>query len=405
MNVAPSMPAAFLEATLDRTPVSLGTRRTGSPHEFYRYPARFSPKFAAAAIESFSSAGDTILDPFVGGGTTLVEGMRLGRKAIGSDLNSLATFVARVKTTPLGEAELAVVEAWLADLDADLRVNRPEPDFEQWNIDGYFKDLDTVDTWRIRKLLGLAISALPVGPTGAEQFCRCIVLRTGQWALDMRGTVPSAPEFRDALRDNGAAMLLAMRAFGNEVEGRPAPLIIDAGLPGLADELLATEHEVPTLILTSPPYPGVYVNYHRWKLRGRREIPAPYWIADRRDGNGLAHYTMSARAEPTLTVYFGRLRDAFTDLARVAGPDTVVVQMVGFSQPEVQLHRYLAAMTEAGFCEREVDTLATDEDGRLWRAVPGRRWWTEATANKQTAPHTSREVVLFHQLASDNKKS
>ena len=107
----------------------------------------------------------------------------------------------------------------------------------------------------------------------------------------------------------------------------------------------------PALVLTSPPYPGVYVNYHRWKLQGRREIRAPYWIVDQLDGHGLAHYTMHARAEPTLTTYFDQLRLAFEDVARLTSPRTTVVQLVGFNNPVDQLPRYLSTMDQAGFQE------------------------------------------------------
>lgn len=55
---------------------------SGLTHRFYRYPARFSPQFARACIQSFSKPGDTVLDPFMGGGTTIVEAMTLGRRAI-----------------------------------------------------------------------------------------------------------------------------------------------------------------------------------------------------------------------------------------------------------------------------------------------------------------------------------
>lgn len=61
-------------AALDTSYVSMGTRRLNSVHEYYRYPARFSPRFARAVMSAFSSAGDVVLDPFVGGGTVLVEG-------------------------------------------------------------------------------------------------------------------------------------------------------------------------------------------------------------------------------------------------------------------------------------------------------------------------------------------
>src|ERR1035438_9226049 len=41
-------------AVLDGGYLSLGSRRTASPHEFYRYPARFTPAFAASPIPSAS---------------------------------------------------------------------------------------------------------------------------------------------------------------------------------------------------------------------------------------------------------------------------------------------------------------------------------------------------------------
>src|SRR2546430_1364438 len=87
-------------AALDRRPVA------GLTHNFYRYPARFSPEFASAAIALFSKPGQLVLDPYMGGGTTIVEALTSGRKAVGSDLNELSDFVVRAKTTPLTKAEI-----------------------------------------------------------------------------------------------------------------------------------------------------------------------------------------------------------------------------------------------------------------------------------------------------------
>src|SRR6266568_8283600 len=78
----------------------------GYTHDFYRYPARFSPLVARAAIECFTQSGDTILDPFSGGATSLVEALTLGRNAVGVDISRLAMFLAKVKTLLLSDDEL-----------------------------------------------------------------------------------------------------------------------------------------------------------------------------------------------------------------------------------------------------------------------------------------------------------
>jgi hypothetical protein len=85
---------------------------TGLTHYFYRYPARFSPLVARAAIECFTRGGDTILDPLSGSGTSLVEALALGRHAIGVDISRLAVFLAKVKTLLLHERDLDAVVDW-----------------------------------------------------------------------------------------------------------------------------------------------------------------------------------------------------------------------------------------------------------------------------------------------------
>src|SRR6478672_1123237 len=68
--------AALVAGARDREPVR------GLTHGFYKYPARFSPSFARATIETFTQPGDLVFDNHVGGGTTLVEALALGRDAV-----------------------------------------------------------------------------------------------------------------------------------------------------------------------------------------------------------------------------------------------------------------------------------------------------------------------------------
>src|SRR5438105_13296780 len=85
----------------------------GLTHNYYRYPASASPELIRELIDSHSGPYDTICDPFMGGGTTIVEAVARGRYALGTDLNSLAVFVSRVKTTPLTKSEWRDLFAWV----------------------------------------------------------------------------------------------------------------------------------------------------------------------------------------------------------------------------------------------------------------------------------------------------
>lgn len=398
--------SALRDAALSTTPTSLGPRRTSSPHEFYRYPARFSPEFARATITAFTNPGELVLDPFVGGGTTVVEARMLGRPVVGADVNPLATFVTSVKSRSYGPQALAAVECWRRSLPQLLNAHAPAEWPAHWEAEGYFRNFDGPDTWRLRKLIAQALTAANALPAAEQEFARCIVLRTAQWALDAREHLPSVDAFRQTLLATAEAMIetarVASRAYRDARQEHPTSLpaatVLTDSVPGLSQNSRLANYPQPRLIVTSPPYPGVYVMYHRWKVRGRKETPAPYWIADRRDGRGIAYYTMSARAEPTLNSYYSQLLAAYRDIARLCGPRTWLVQIVGFSDPDVQLRRYLRTMEQAGFVEVVFPQVANENDDRLWRPVPGRRWWARAGDRLQVAPHTSREVVLFHRL-------
>jgi hypothetical protein len=115
-------------------------RITGLTHSFYRYPARFSPLFARAAISAFTQPGDLVMDPFMGGGTSLVEAKAAGRLAVGTDINSLSVFISRAKTTPLTERDLEEVSVWATLLSKHLNLRHDAPRDSKWIEDGYAPD-------------------------------------------------------------------------------------------------------------------------------------------------------------------------------------------------------------------------------------------------------------------------
>ncbi|HEY4699802.1 MAG TPA: DNA methyltransferase [Nitrososphaerales archaeon] len=70
-------------------------------HTYHWFPAKFTPQIPSILITLLSKRGDTVIDPFCGSGSTIVEALRLGRKTIGIDSNPLACLISRVKVTPI----------------------------------------------------------------------------------------------------------------------------------------------------------------------------------------------------------------------------------------------------------------------------------------------------------------
>jgi DNA modification methylase len=108
-------------------------------HSFHRYFGKLIPGIPAFAIETFTKPGDTVLDPFCGSGTSIVEARERGRKSIGVDLNPLAIFMAEIKTTPIATDKL---QTGLSDLLSNFTFSEINPTAEEpyvVNIDHWFR--------------------------------------------------------------------------------------------------------------------------------------------------------------------------------------------------------------------------------------------------------------------------
>jgi hypothetical protein len=378
----------LIAAARDPSPVK------GLTHSYYKYPARFSPVFVRAAIEIFTEPGELVLDPHVGGGTTLVEALVSGRKGVGVDISTLAEFVAKVKCTIYSEEELKTLSAWARKLAIAIDLKKRSIPLGEYTELGYYKHLDHPSRWRLRKAIEQAIwSAIRLNNRRLEEFGRCAVLRAAQSALDGRYRNTSFSEFREALEETAEAMIVGAYELRDSVKrhGRTTVTILQRSAVGIENDRRLTG-KTPKLIVTSPPYPGVHVLYHRWQVDGRKEAPLPFMIANKLDGAGLSYYTMGDRKNPGLKTYFKNITASMSSAAKVADADTTFVQMVAFSEPAWQLPRYVEAMQEAGLKEYFLSCLKREADGRLWRRVPGRRWYSEQRGDTAA----SREVVFLH---------
>jgi hypothetical protein len=222
-------------------------------------------------------------------------------------------------------------------------------------------------------------------------------LKTAQWALDGRSKLTAVKEFRRVLQSTAEEMVAGARELraAVKVNGRHPVTVLRRSAAGIEEELSLQAMRAPRLVVTSPPYPGVHVLYHRWQVDGRKEAPLPFMIANKLDGAGSSYYTMGDRKKPGLATYFESITATMSSVAAVADANTVIVQMLAFSEASWQLPQYLECMECAGLTEVFLPALEGQADGRLWRNVPGRRWYSELRGSTPG----SREVVLIHRKA------
>lgn len=88
----------FAATPLDRD--SVCQSRLNVAHRLRTNPlpwtGQFSPQFVEALLQTYAPSRGTVMDPFVGSGTSLVEAARIGLSATGADLNPAAVALARV---------------------------------------------------------------------------------------------------------------------------------------------------------------------------------------------------------------------------------------------------------------------------------------------------------------------
>jgi DNA methylase len=72
--------------------------RTKHVHRLHPYLGKFVPQLVEALLDRYVEPGGTVLDPFAGSGTTLVQSLESGRNAVGVDIAGFNCLLMRVKT-------------------------------------------------------------------------------------------------------------------------------------------------------------------------------------------------------------------------------------------------------------------------------------------------------------------
>ena len=116
-------------------------------HDYHPYFAAFPPELVSRLLEKYSKQGDVFLDPFMGGGSSIVEGFKLKRKVIGVDISPFSKFLSAGKATPI-----KITEKETASILSAIKKNIESEKKNDYNDFSY--DIPTVtniDKWFSRE--------------------------------------------------------------------------------------------------------------------------------------------------------------------------------------------------------------------------------------------------------------
>jgi len=342
-------------------------------HGLYRYPASLSPYLCRATIGSFTSRGDLVFDPFCGGGTTAIESIALGRRSISSDINSLAVFTTRAKATPL--------------LRSDIEI------FREWGLkfQSYKEIMHLVDNIPIITSTGkgyapkssgllhfLMATADQIPSARARRYAKLAVLRTGQICFDsnIRKKHPNLviKTFNNVVEQFAKGAWSLHSSFKQnriKTNNRWLLRVFRSSAECVGDHILSDAKNVK-LVLTSPPYPGMHVLYHRWQYDGRKEIKLPYELLGINDGKFESYYTMGPRRDTLNTKYFENSYLVYSHLNKILPSNTPVVIVIAFPNSDYQLPKYTNLLLSSG-----LDPLwkAQYLSATMIREIPNRKWY------------------------------
>lgn len=304
-------------------------------HGWFPYPAKFPASAVAPLIEEYSAAGDTVLDPFCGSGTVLLEATRLGRAALGLELNPAAAVVARAKArryTAHDVERLRLVRHAVASAEEhydDLIASTASAELPKYhNVALWFRRDMLRELASIRKAFLYPHDRTHIADLLWTAFFRILIPCSNQ-DNDTRYTAVKKPWLRP-----GAALEMFRGVLDEFVadiraEGKPAGVQSDATvLTGDSLELMASVAPCSIdVVVTSPPYINTYDYYLYHKHRLFWYGIDPRTIRKIEVGNHHRIDTMTR--ERAVREYETYLAHLSTELGRVLRPEGRAIFLIG----------------------------------------------------------------------------
>ena len=240
-------------------------------HSLHPYPAKFPPQLPFSILSKFGKSGQTVLDPFCGSGTTLVEARLLGYNAIGVDVNGLSSLLSKVKATPLSDKELQEIKEFInvvENEDFQWSVRRPTIEVKQIEgLDHWFQHnvaeelthllnlIIRLDNENVKDFLKIVVSSIIVKVSNQESDTRFA-------AKDK--SIPNNYTFQQFI-SRGREYLTRIAEFSKKVPQQGYLKLLNAD----SRNLNMLDNESIDIVITSPPYANTYDYYLYHKFRKR----------------------------------------------------------------------------------------------------------------------------------------
>lgn len=303
-------------------------------HDLHPYPTKYIPQIPGHLISILSQRGELVFDPFGGSGTTALEAVRLGRRAISIDANPIGTIIGKVKTCNLDQTAITdlhaircVLASRINDLPNDARALSDE-------YGSFIPEIPNIDKWfplTSRGELALIKSRVEsIENETAKNIARLalsrIILKVSFQDSETRYSskpreIPSGETIK--------RFLLTLGEIIQNVK-RTQPVLrygvcdfITADIRELDPDVV--KDESVDLVVTSPPYGNAmdFHLYHRFRLLWLGYDPRK--LARIEIGSHLRHQKESTGFDG----YLSEMTDSMRTMFRVIKPGRYSVLVIG----------------------------------------------------------------------------
>ncbi|NTU50251.1 MAG: site-specific DNA-methyltransferase [Desulfobulbaceae bacterium] len=305
-------------------------------HDLHPYPAKFIPQLPGTIISLLSGRGELVFDPFGGSGTTALEAIRLGRRAVSLDANPIAALIGRVKTARVSAeatTELHLLHAALrgfltsmpkfpAELVEKYSSHTPNiANREKWFPDSSFGELAHIrfrisfmanDTAQDIASLALSRTVLAASFQDSETRYKSVPREIPIGETTRRFIKEFESVLKSVARNASATRYGVSRFVTGDVR--------NISIKDFPDESV-------DLVVTSPPYGNAmdYHLYHRFRLLWLGHDPIAFGKTE--IGSHLKHQRESSGFD----TYFDDMLKALAGISRILKNGRYAVLVIGDS--------------------------------------------------------------------------